>query len=198
MDQLEHYGVKGMKWGVRRAGKAYMSATRKHEAKTKARREKVKNIKAAEKAHAKEVWSKAGKSYMNAARKHEAKTQARRDGQVAAKKERKLARAEKKWEKNTKKNLSSMTMKAYNDSVDTVNAGLDKLNKKTDRNPKKYTTNGTVNKNYLNEYNKLVVSSINKELGKMPSSVSPSKKKAVRAMIAGENIKSDIVDISKD
>ena len=77
MDQLEHYGVKGMKWGVRRAGKAYMSATRKHEAKTKARREKVKNIKAAEKAHAKEVWSKAGKSYMNAARKHEAKTQAR-------------------------------------------------------------------------------------------------------------------------
>ena len=146
MDQLEHYGVKGMKWGVRRAGKAYMSATRKHEAKTKARREKVKNIKAAEKAHAKEVWSKAGKSYMNAARKHEAKTQARTQKR-----------------KEALKNAG----KAYMDASRKHEA---KTQARTQKRKEK------------------VAKVITKTLNKLPSSVSPSKKKEVR----------DMMDISKD
>ena len=114
MDQLEHHGVKGMKWGVRRAGKAYMSATRKHEAKTKARREKVRATKAAEKAHAKEFWSKAGKSYMDAARKHEAKTQARdqrRKEKVKNALKKPISFIEKEAQKNAKRYIEKANRK---------------------------------------------------------------------------------------
>ena len=68
-EEIQHVGVKGMKWGKRKSRSAYMTAVDKHEAKTKANREKEQG-----KAVAKAIGTK----YMNAVDKHEAKTKANR------------------------------------------------------------------------------------------------------------------------
>ena len=57
-EEIQHVGVKGMKWGKRKSRSAYMTAVDKHEAKTKANRQKV----AAHKAREKEAGKKAFKN----------------------------------------------------------------------------------------------------------------------------------------
>ena len=71
--QLQHVGVKGMKWGKRKSRSAYMTAVDKHEAKTKANRQKVADHKAREKAQGKAV----AKAVKGAARKQLAKVRAK-------------------------------------------------------------------------------------------------------------------------
>ena len=77
-EEIQHVGVKGMKWGKRKSRSAYMTAVDKHEAKTKANREKVAAHKAREKEQGKAVAKAIGTKYMNAVDKHEAKTKANR------------------------------------------------------------------------------------------------------------------------
>ena len=77
-EEIQHFGVKGMKWGKRKSRSAYMTAVDKHEAKTKANREKVAAHKAREKEQGKAVAKAVGKKYMDASRSHEAKTTAKR------------------------------------------------------------------------------------------------------------------------
>ena len=85
-EEIKHSGVKGMKWGKRKSRSAYMTAVDKHEAKTKANREKVAAHKAREKEQGKAVAKAVGKKYMDASRSHEAKTTAKRDAKKAASK----------------------------------------------------------------------------------------------------------------
>lgn len=85
-EEILHYGVKGMKWGKRKSRSAYMTAVDKHEAKTKANREKVAAHKAREKEQGKAVAKAIGAKYMDASRAHEAKTTAKRDAKKAASK----------------------------------------------------------------------------------------------------------------
>src|SRR5699024_10276467 len=120
---LEHFGVKGMKWGKRKAA-GYMDKVNKHEAKTKARRSmtymekvrahesktkadwaKVRDIKAREKAQGKAV----AKKYMNSVNKHESKTKARRERKITLTKKRR-AKAKAAISKNYNK-----TVKKVND-----------------------------------------------------------------------------------
>ena len=86
-EEIQHVGVKGMKWGKRKSRSAYMTAVDKHEAKTKANRQKVADHKAREKEQGKAVAKAVGKKYMGAVAKHEANSQARKD-KVAAHKAR--------------------------------------------------------------------------------------------------------------
>ena len=58
-EEIQHFGVKGMKWGKRKSRSAYMTAVDKHEAKTKANRQKVAAHKAREKAEGKAAVKKA-------------------------------------------------------------------------------------------------------------------------------------------
>ena len=85
-EEIQHVGVKGMKWGKRKSRSAYMTAVDKHEAKTKANRQKVADHKAREKAQGKAVAKAIGTKYMDASRSHEAKTTAKRDAKKAASK----------------------------------------------------------------------------------------------------------------
>ena len=85
-EEILHFGVKGMKWGKRKSRSAYMTAVDKHEAKTKANRQKVADHKAREKAQGKAVAKAIGPKYMDASRSHEAKTTAKRDAKKAASK----------------------------------------------------------------------------------------------------------------
>lgn len=85
-EEIQHVGVKGMKWGKRKSRSAYMTAVDKHEAKTKANRQKVADHKAREKEQGKAVAKAVGKKYMDASRSHEAKTTAKRDAKKAASK----------------------------------------------------------------------------------------------------------------
>lgn len=88
LDELEHAGVKGMKWGKRKA--SYMNAVKKHESKTKADREKV----AAHKAREKEQGKAAVKKYMDKVGEHEAGTKARRSEKaIKSKASKKIAKA---------------------------------------------------------------------------------------------------------
>ena len=64
-EEIQHVGVKGMKWGKRKSRSAYMTAVDKHEAKTKANRQKVADHKAREKEQGKAV----AKAVKGAARK---------------------------------------------------------------------------------------------------------------------------------
>ena len=72
-EEIQHVGVKGMKWGKRKSRSAYMTAVDKHEAKTKANRQKVAAHKAREKAQGKAV----AKAVKGAARKQLAKARAK-------------------------------------------------------------------------------------------------------------------------
>ena len=72
-EEIQHVGVKGMKWGKRKSRSAYMTAVDKHEAKTKANRQKVADHKAREKAQGKAV----AKAVKGAARKQLAKARAK-------------------------------------------------------------------------------------------------------------------------
>ena len=72
-EEIQHVGVKGMKWGKRKSRSAYMTAVDKHEAKTKANRQKVADHKAREKAEGKAV----AKAVKGAARKQLAKARAK-------------------------------------------------------------------------------------------------------------------------
>ena len=85
-EEIQHVGVKGMKWGKRKSRSAYMTAVDKHEAKTKANRQKVADHKSREKAQGKAVAKAIGTKYMDASRSHEAKTTAKRDAKKAASK----------------------------------------------------------------------------------------------------------------
>ena len=72
-EEIQHVGVKGMKWGKRKSRSAYMTAVDKHEAKTKANRQKVADHKAREKEQGK-AFAKAVKG---AVRKQLAKARAK-------------------------------------------------------------------------------------------------------------------------
>ena len=72
-EEIQHSGVKGMKWGKRKSRSAYMTAVDKHEAKTKANRQKVADHKAREKAQGKAV----AKAVKGAVRKQLAKARAK-------------------------------------------------------------------------------------------------------------------------
>ena len=72
-EEIQHVGVKGMKWGKRKSRSAYMTAVDKHEAKTKANRQKVADHKAREKEQGKAV----AKAVKGAARKQLAKARAK-------------------------------------------------------------------------------------------------------------------------
>ena len=77
-EEIKHSGVKGMKWGKRKSRSAYMTAVDKHEAKTKANRQKVADHKAREKEQGKAVAKAIGTKYMDASRSHEAKRDAKK------------------------------------------------------------------------------------------------------------------------
>ena len=72
-EEIQHVGVKGMKWGKRKSRSAYMKKVDKHEAKTKANRQKVADHKAREKEQGKAV----AKAVKGAARKQLAKVRAK-------------------------------------------------------------------------------------------------------------------------
>ena len=72
-EEIQHVGVKGMKWGKRKSRSAYMTAVDKHEAKTKANRQKVADHKAREKEQGKVV----AKAVKGAVRKQLAKARAK-------------------------------------------------------------------------------------------------------------------------
>ena len=74
-EEIQHVGVKGMKWGKRKSRSAYMTAVDKHEAKTKANRQKVADHKAREKAQGKAVAKAIGTKYMDAVNAHKKKGQ---------------------------------------------------------------------------------------------------------------------------
>ena len=100
-EEIQHVGVKGMKWGKRKSRSAYMKKVDKHEAKTKANRQKVADHKAREKAEGKA----AVKKYMDSVGKHEAKTASKREAKAvkgAARKQLAKARAKDLSEKLSK------------------------------------------------------------------------------------------------
>ena len=104
-EEIQHFGVKGMKWGKRKSRSAYMKKVDKHEAKTKANRQKVADHKAREKEQGKAVAKAVGKKYMGAVAKHEAKTASKREAKAvkgAARKQLAKARAKDLSEKLSK------------------------------------------------------------------------------------------------
>ena len=104
-EEIQHVGVKGMKWGKRKSRSAYMKKVDKHEAKTKANRQKVADHKAREKEQGKAVAKAVGKKYMGAVGKHEAKTASKREAKAvkgAARKQLAKARAKDLSEKLSK------------------------------------------------------------------------------------------------
>ena len=126
-EEIQHVGVKGMKWGKRKSRSAYMTAVDKHEAKTKANRQKVADHKAREKEQGKAVAKAVGKKYMGAVTKHEAKSKANNE-KLAAHKAREKAQgkavakavkgaARKQLAKARAKDLSEKLSKGLNIAV---------------------------------------------------------------------------------
>ena len=126
-EEIQHVGVKGMKWGKRKSRSAYMTAVDKHEAKTKANRQKVADHKAREKEQGKAVAKAVGKKYMGAVAKHEAKSKANNE-KLAAHKAREKAQgkavakavkgaARKQLNKARAKDLSEKLSKGLNIAV---------------------------------------------------------------------------------
>ena len=106
-EEIQHVGVKGMKWGKRKSRSAYMTAVDKHEAKTKANRQKVADHKAREKAEGKA----AVKKYMDSVGKHEAKTASKREAKAVK------GAARKQLAKARVKDLSEKLSKGLNIAV---------------------------------------------------------------------------------
>ena len=126
-EEIQHVGVKGMKWGKRKSRSAYMTAVDKHEAKTKANRQKVADHKAREREQGKAVAKAVGKKYMGAVAKHEAKSKANNE-KLAAHKAREKAQgkavakavkgaARKQLAKARAKDLSEKLSKGLNIAV---------------------------------------------------------------------------------
>ena len=126
-EEIQHVGVKGMKWGKRKSRSAYMTAVDKHEAKTKANRQKVADHKAREKEQGKAVAKAIGTKYMGAVAKHEAKSKANNE-KLAAHKDREKAQgkavakavkgaARKQLAKARAKDLSEKLSKGLNIAV---------------------------------------------------------------------------------
>ena len=187
-EEIQHYGVKGMKWGKRKSRSAYMTAVDKHEAKTKANRQKVADHKAREKAQGKAVAKAVGKKYMDASRAHEEKTTTRR----TAKAEKKLAKKDEKWEK--KQNPDAMSAEAHNRALPKMTKFLSELDKKY-KNANFDDENDAEAKKYFKEFENEYKKQLNSALNSSPDSVSPSgKKKAQAVMLDYGSFKIEIVD----
>ena len=183
-EEIQHVGVKGMKWGKRKSRSAYMTAVDKHEAKTKANRQKVAAHKAREKAEGKA----AVKKYMDASRAHEEKTTTRR----TAKAEKKLAKKDEKWEK--KQNPYVMAAEAHNRALPKMTKFLSELDKKY-KNANFDDENDAEAKKYFKEFENEYKKQLNSVLNSSPDSVSPSgKKKAQAVMLDYGSFKIEIVD----
>ena len=187
-EEIQHYGVKGMKWGKRKSRSAYMTAVDKHEAKTKANRQKVADHKAREKAQGKAVAKAVGKKYMDASRAHEEKTTTRR----TAKAEKKIAKKDEKWEK--KQNPDAMSAEAHNRALPKMTKFLSELDKKY-KNANFDDENDAEAKKYFKEFENEYKKQLNSALNSSPDSVSPSgKKKAQAVMLDYGSFKIEIVD----
>ena len=183
-EEIQHVGVKGMKWGKRKSRSAYMTAVDKHEAKTKANRQKVAAHKAREKAEGKA----AVKKYMDASRAHETKTNARRSAKV----EKRLAKKDDKWEKKFDSKKDVTAAKAFNAAVPKMND----LIKKHQEKGKNWTEDDPRWKGLEDEFGKEFGTALNSYLNKSPDAVSPSGKKRVEAVIIDNlNFRIEVVDI---
>ena len=121
-EEIQHVGVKGMKWGKRKSRSAYMTAVDKHEAKTKANRQKVADHKAREKEQGKAVAKAVGKKYMGAVAKHEAKSKANNE-KLAAHKAREKEAGKKAFKKGKEKAISALNNPKVNKTLNkAVNA----------------------------------------------------------------------------
>ena len=183
-EEIQHVGVKGMKWGKRKSRSAYMTAVDKHEAKTKANRQKVADHKAREK----EQGKAAVKKYMDASRSHEEKTTTRR----TAKAEKKLAKKDEKWEK--KQNPYATAAEVHNRALPKMTKFLSELDKKY-KNANFDDENDAEAKKYFKEFENEYKKQLNSALNSSPDSVSPSgKKKAQAVMLDYGSFKIEIVD----
>ena len=115
-EEIQHVGVKGMKWGKRKSRSAYMTAVDKHEAKTKANRQKVADHKAREKEQGKAVAKAVGKKYMGAVAKHEAKSKANNE-KLAAHKAREKEAGKKAFKKGKEKAISALNNPKVNTTL---------------------------------------------------------------------------------
>ena len=223
-EEIQHVGVKGMKWGKRKSRSAYMTAVDKHEAKTKANRQKVADHKAREKEQGKAVAKAVGKKYMGAVAKHEAKSKAnneklaahkdreKAEGKAAVKKymdasraheektkTRRTTKAEKKLAKKDEK--WEKKQNPYATAAEAHNRALPKMTKFISELDKKYKNanfddeNDAEAKKYFKEFENEYKKQLNSALNSSPDSVSPSgKKKAQAVMLDYGSFKIEIVD----
>ena len=222
-DELRHVGVKGMKWGKRKSRSAYMTAVDKHEAKTKANRQKVADHKVREKEQGKAVAKAVGKKYMGAVAKHEAKSKAnneklaahkareKAEGKAAVKKymdasrahetktnARRSAKVEKRLAKKDDKWEKKFDSKKDVTAAKAFNAAVPKMNdliKKHQEKGKNWTEDDPRWKGLEDEFGKEFGTALNSYLNKSPDAVSPSGKKRVEAVIIDNlNFRFEVVD----
>lgn len=165
--ELYHYGVKGMKWGVRKAQpQSYLD--RKKSAYKTAKKEynksfnKAYNRAAAAYSPFKKHRQANDARWEDAANKAESLNKAKSDYKSA----KKAAKAQKKWEKNVNKNWSE----AYNRAADTVNSRIEAFNAKyknidRDKNPKQYRK---YIEDYCNMWNGIYTKELESTFGKAP------------------------------